>query len=215
MSTKSWCLSIAIGALVTASDTVFASPAQFNYVGTVTYTDGTLSGVSIGNVVSGTFSYDPSTAPNLTLGSTLAEYQLPGGQINASVGGHAASASTLSAQIQNDFNGNVEDTVALSGGSPAIIDGVQGTNASLYISLASKYGNTGVLSSTALPTSFDVAAFDAWAYGTLQRDGTASGTILEFNVTSITAVPEPGTGSMLMLGLGGLGCAVRRRQSDK
>jgi hypothetical protein len=147
MNTKSWYAGVAISALLMASGSTFANTEQFNYVGTVTYTDGTLDAVVIGDAISGTFSYDPSTPPNLTLGSTLAQYQLPSGQITALVGSHAASATTVSAQVQNDFNGNVEDTVALSGGSPATIDGTQYASATLNISLASKPGNTGVLSS--------------------------------------------------------------------
>jgi hypothetical protein len=74
------------------------------------------------------------------------------------------------------------------------------------------YGNTSALTSTALPSSFNVAAFDAWRYGWVNSNGTDSGYLLQFSVNSISSVPVPAAAWLLGSGLIGLaGFACKRK----
>jgi hypothetical protein len=180
-----------------------AASVTFDFSGEVTY-GGSLS--TIGSPVTGSFSYDTNAAPSISFGN-FANYSFsaPFG-ISAAVNGHTVEASLLSVTVVNNFGGNVEDTFEVDA-SQLFVDGVSYPNGSFGFVLASEPGHTGVFSSTALPSSLNVAAFDAGPslnYGFLQRDGGPTGTLLQFSVNSITSnspVPEPSSFALTALGL--------------
>lgn len=67
--------------------------------------------------------------------------------------------------------------------------------------------------STDLPTSLDLAAFEpvhiSWRAGPSRSD-----LGINFDITSIEVVPEPGVASLVGLGLGGLSLIARRRRKS-
>lgn len=193
-----------------------ADPLQFDFTGTVNYTNGSLTGVTVGTIFTGSFSYDPTIPANYTL-SGVSNYSLGStSQITADIGGHIVVAGNLSADITNNAGGNVEDGVSIWGGYPLSIDGTVYLNGVFGFNLTTVPGNTSVLTNTNLPTSYDVAAFDGHSsltYGVLQSNGGPRGGILGFTVNAIAApVPEPETYAMMIAGLGMLSLLRARRR---
>lgn len=202
-----------------ASGVANAAVSNFQFTGTVTY-GGDLA--ATGNQITGAFSYDTDALSSYTIGGH-SSYSLPAPfGLSASVNGHSLVANNLHVDVWDNFGGNVEDMVDIYGGYPASVDGNLYPNGSFGFRLASKPGATNVLTGTALPSFFDVAAFNAGPtlnYGWLQRDGAPGGTLLQFSVDSIVLaapVPEANTYAMFLAGLSLLGfTAYRRKNSGK
>ncbi|WP_372522680.1 hypothetical protein [Sulfuricaulis sp.] len=195
-------------------DSGVASAAVVNFQFTGTVTDGgTLA--ATGSQIVGTFSYDTDTLPSMSLDG-YASYGFPAPfALSATVAGHTVVTNNLNVSIWDNQGGNVEDMVEVIGG-PVSVDGNSYPNGAFGFRLASQPGNTGVLTSTALPSFFDVAAFDAGStltYGVLQSDGGPSGGLLGFSVDSITAVPVPPALLLMVSGMLALGGALRRNSN--
>lgn len=186
-----------------------AAIVNFQFSGTITY-GGTLA--ATGSPLTGAFSYDTNTVPSFSSGG-YASYGFPAPfALSASVSGHTVGTSNLSVSIWDNFGGNVEDMVNVSSG-PVSVDGVSYPNGSFGFQLASKPGKTSVLTGTALPSHFDVTAFDAGStlnYGWLQGDGAPGGQLLQFSVESITPVPLPSAMILLASGMLAIGMTLRR-----
>ena len=182
-----------------------AAVVDFQFAGTVTY-GGSLA--AIGSQITGTFSYDTDTLPSSTAaGYASYAFTAPFG-FSASVDGHTVVTNNMNVSIWDNFGGNAEDMVFISG-YPATVDGTYYPNGTFGFRLASAPGNTNILTSTALPTSFNVAAFNAGPtlnYGWLQSDGAPGGTLLQFSIDSVV-VPLPPAFIMMasgMLAIGGM-----------
>lgn len=182
-----------------------AAVVDFQFTGTVTY-GGSLS--ATGSQITGTFSYDTDTLPSSTAAGYASYWLTVPFGLSASVNGHTVVADNMNISIWDNFGGNAEDIVNISG-YPATVDGTTYPNGSFGFQLASAPGNTGVLASTALPTSFNVATFDAVSnlnYGWLQSDGAPGGMLLQFSIDSVV-VPIPPAFVMMasgMLAIGGM-----------
>lgn len=191
-----------------------ANAYQLSFSGRVTYTDGSLSGIGAGSVIEGSLISDGPPSAQFTshepYGSAVYSAS---GLISANVGSHTIKAWTPSITIVNNFGGNVEDTFTLNGSQGLDVDGTPYTDGVFGFALATGPGNSGVLLDLSLPTTLDVARFDAWAYGYLHRDGGPNGTLMEFQVMSVevAAVPEPEAAWMLM---GGLLFVLRRYRGN-
>ena len=179
-----------LAVLLLTSGEVIATEVNFQFIGTVTY-GGSLA--AIGEQITGVFSYDTDTLPSQSYSHndmSHSTYSFSSQGISASVAGHKVTTNKLSVSITNNFGGNVEDSVDMSGGYPVFVDGVTYSNGSIGFNMASKPMNTDVLTDTLLPTSFDVKAFDAGPtsnYGWLQRDGAPDGRLLGFSIDSISS----------------------------
>lgn len=183
----------AFAALLGCACAASAQTLTFQFTGTVTYThDETLA--PVGSQITGTFSYDEDTPAGITLPG-YAAYQLPT-SMSATVNGHDITSDTLNVEVFDNYGGNVEDTVMVSGASVMVDDALY-VDGSINLSLASAAGNTQVLLSTDLPTIYHLAAFDSDAngqnvtYGVLQSSGAQGGVMLEFEIDSITGGHEP------------------------
>ena len=98
-------------------------------------------------------------------------------------------ASNLNVSIWDNYGRNVEDMVEVTSG-PVFVDDSYYQNGSVGFRLASKPGNTRVITRTSLPSFLDVRAFDAdksLNYGWLQSDGAEGGQLLQFSINSIVS----------------------------
>jgi hypothetical protein len=180
---------------------VSAEIINFQLMGTITY-GGTLA--TIGSPITGSFAYDTDALLVVSMGEYAAyEFNAPFG-FSGNASGHTIATNRLSVSIWNNFGGNVEDMIEVSGSYPVTVDGISYPNGSFGFRLASRPGNTTVLNNTALPYFFDVSAFDAGPtlnYGWLQRDGAPGGQLLQFSINSITPVPVPPAFMLMLSGL--------------
>ena len=200
-----WCL--------LCSQVASALPTVFNFASTVTYTDGSMSGVGVGTTFSGSFSYDPATSGSNH--GAVSYYLLgPATSLSADIGGHSLITGGLSVGVTNNFGANVEDVLEIYG-DPLDIDGISFSDGYMTLVLYSYPGNIDALASFDLPSFIDVGAFDG-NYGVIARDHGSNGTMLAFTIDSITGgripshnVPEPNTVASMLLGLASFGAVLR------
>lgn len=200
--------------------TLAAQAYEFDFTGRVTYADGSLSGVTIGTLLQGNFSAEgPSNSYSSFSWNDVASYSFTSGLISANIGGHLIEAKSPSIRIYDNLGGNVEDGFSMSSGYPLSVDGTTYLNGAFGFNLTTKPGNTAVIHNLELPAQVDVSTFDGHSsltYGYMQRDGAPGGTILGFEVlsVSVSAVPEPSTAWFLILGLMGMAATCRQRSRD-
>jgi hypothetical protein len=187
----------------------------------VTYAfEGTVDGVGLpvfgispamGSRVTGSFSYDTSIAP-WTSGTFYSHYQIYSPySLVAEIGGtRIESGGIFSISIQNDFGGNVEDTISI-GAQPALIAGTQTADGVFGLNFASRNANT--FSSLSLPEHLILADFNAWRYGVLTRAGN-NNEIITFSVDRLTPVALPGAATMLLTGLAMIAAVGRWRLEE-
>lgn len=169
------------------ASTAGATTATFAFTGTVTY-GGSLA--APGTPITGIFSYKTNSLPIIP--STIPSYHVDEYDfsaphvISAEVGGHSIISPRFRVTVTNNFGGNVEDVVNITGMS-VLVDDVTYPDGSFGFQLATWADNTGVLHNTRLPSFLNVQAFDApeASYGWLQRDGDPDGQLLQFTIDRV------------------------------
>jgi hypothetical protein len=191
-------------ALLASCGTASAEALQFTFSGTVISSNNGLDGVSSGTLVSGSFNYDPSTPFDMALPDIFANYDLGADSgIAVNVGGHDINAGHLYATI---FTQNNAYRAQFTSGGPLSIDGIADSLSYANWQMILE-NSSGSVSTYVLPTSYDIAKFDAASSLTL-ISGKA---FIVVKLDAIKpAVPEPSTMAMLVFGLGGL-CMAKRR----
>lgn len=208
---------LVLAAMVSAVSAASAAEQVFQFVGEAVYSS--LPDAVVGDVVIGTFRYDAGASPvnvfDDSSGARFASYAFsgPGFLFEASVGGYVITSSELRVRVTDNLGGNLEDIVYIGSGQGLSINNEVIQNGSISVVFASAPGNTDVFQGVALPLSYDMRVFDAMGSGSgnLQTGGGPEDLRLLFNVTSITAVPEPEAGVLALLGLATVGMASRRR----
>lgn len=195
---------------------VQAEVLQFNFTGTVLGTDSWIpaveeTGITSGMPVSGSFSYD-TAAPTDSLGTYILD--APYG-LTISVGGHTIKSLGMYARIDNT---PYIKALTLEGASFGLWDG-HPYNTSPYGSIelrlagfGGKYANA--LEGTALPTVIDLSRFsaDPWDTGGFARVNDMGGFM--YSIESLTAVPEPSTHALWLLGLAAMQVGLLRRRKN-
>ena len=176
-------LSIALGAVAT---TAHADVLTFKFTGTV------VQGFPMapaGAQVTGTFSYDTAVAPYQQSGEPAgpgngdATY-LASSNITLAVNGHSVTAAVTTVYVVNNFGGNVEDSLTLSG-EQMTLDGTLFPQGNVGFTLASGPGRTHVLRNTDLPKHIQVNRYDGANFGWVMVDGSSNGTVLSFVIDRI------------------------------
>lgn len=178
-----------------------------------TYTDGSLSGVDVGDFFTGSFVYESTTPADEVMPGW--DYYAMGhpSRISAVIGGHLMGAGPLTVMVTDADSG---DNVFVYGDS-VLVDGARYEQGSFGLFLHDASGQA--VNDSSLPTSYEVRDYNSlgsWQYGALRRDGTEDGGILTFSlirISQVSAVPEPSTWLSMLLGIGLLGALARRRRS--
>ncbi|MYM37814.1 PEP-CTERM sorting domain-containing protein [Duganella qianjiadongensis] len=194
--------------------------------GMVSSSDLNGSTVSVGDAISGHFTYDTSTAQISNVGG-LAMFSAAAAQnaLNAAIGttslglDHALS-NTTTVQVGNNVAG-------LKGADSFGIANVSANGQASQMMALMLFDSTGhAFSDSTLPAALDFSAFGTSTfYYTYSSASThammgANGSLTSLTVTQLptggnptTPVPEPETYAMLLAGLGLLGWTARRRQA--
>lgn len=202
--------------LALAVSCLAANAYELTFTGRITYTNGSLGGVSVGSLIQGSFvGDDPQKVQPIPRFPNIVYYTFSSAQLSASVEGHSIASTTASISIFDNFDGNVEDRLQVNGAGAVAIDGVSHQGATFGFALGSEHGNTGALVGVGLPTSIDLSAFDKpfWNQGALRLNGGQSGGVLSFDILSVkvAAVPEPTSAWLLLAGGLALAFIGRRR----
>lgn len=169
------------------STSAVAETLTFQFEGTVVY--GSPIAVPPGSKLTGRFSYDTQTAPNITY-KGFANYSIPApARLTAKVAGHTIVSEGMSVSVWDQYGGNVEDMVNVMGTAP-VMDGTTFADGAFGFYVASRPGQKHALHNTHLPRSYDMKKFNAEGntYGILQTDGGQTGTLLQFSIDSITQI---------------------------
>lgn len=209
----------ACAAAMLAFGVAHAVPVSFQFTGVVDKAGD--FGIELGAQVSGVITYDTSTQPDFESGPIgtganmqLVNYNLTGiGSFDVNLAGKQLTTSTMGATIRDNLGGNVDEQIDFVAGGVRL-DGLAYSGAYAVLTLATRAGVSDVLNRN-LPSSINLADFDApyfAHYGAVFKGDGQDSSTLTFNVTSITAVPEPASVVSMSVGLAGVGLSLRRRR---
>lgn len=171
-----------------------AEVKTFRIFGTV---DQSLPMALVGSKVTGTFSYDTSTAPLYTIGEASgsgygqSSYFIQA-KFELKVNAHTISSDAFYVEVVNNGGGNVEDLISVTG-NPMTVNGTFFREGLFGFQLATRPGKKHVLRSTELPSKLIVQQFDADAsqnYGWVMTDGSGNGTLVSFKIDRIMHNPS-------------------------
>lgn len=204
MSSRLIQLATICGALLVASHVARAEIVQYTFQATVTATDGTLSDVAVGTDFSGTISFD-SAKLNARQGPA---FQL-GAQslLTASIGSHSVSQSVLAAVV------NAGSISIVSLASPLIVDGASYQYGTIGLTLT---GTTASPDTFPFPLGSELTAPSVSKSGLLlmcvtECSGSTADTV-DFSINSVSAVPEPSSNTLFLLGFAPVLYTRRLRQ---
>jgi len=176
---------------------------------------------SLGDAVSGVIDYTNSGIADTNNSTQLGRYLAAANWVSFQAGAFAFEAGATNPYNSSIQNGNSLDGAVLSGslagsaGSNAL-GALNGFNATLQL-----FGDPSIFSSDALPAALPTG-LSTWNYapmtiGFMQaRDGQGNyAGQLNFTITSfeqVTAVPEPSTYALALMGLCAVGFVARRRR---
>ncbi|RFP21517.1 PEP-CTERM sorting domain-containing protein [Duganella sp. BJB488] len=176
------------------------------------------STVSVGDIISGHFSYDTETAMFSNKGGSVM-YSAPAAlnTLGASIGGNNIALSDAN---YSSTNVQVANNAAALGGADSF--GIANVSANAYASemmALSFFDKSGLaLNAATMPGQLDFASFNrSTFYYTYSSNAThammgANGALTSVTFTEVpTPVPEPETYAMLLAGLAAIGWKGRRR----
>lgn len=208
-----------------------AAPVTFTYSGTINFVDASLAGTfAVGQTISSTITFESLAPDSLPLNTALGAYNGVITNVLITTGGYTASSTNGQMQVfNNSFAGGdrfagASFAAGVSGGqfslTGANVNGLQLLD--FGFSLVDPTGTS--LASDALPTSVNLAAFNAAQSGIgLDFGIPVSGqfpadfhpvraVFTSFAVSGPAAVPEPGTLSLFGAALTMLGIRILRRR---
>lgn len=210
MVSMSWVrMSIGCATVLLAPVAAKAAPVTFSFTGTVTAVDAALAGeFSLGESVVGSYTFE-STTPDSDPGDpTLGIYDNAITAFSATFGGDYTVTQGLDNDISvaNGPPGNDVYQVFLTNPTAPTVAGL--SLGALFLGIGDFESN--VFNSDALPlTPPDLAEFDFDISGAIFLDSPINQG-MNFQLTSLTLVPEPSTLAFVALGLMGVCCHRRK-----
>ena len=204
--------------LAQAEVTTFQFDGQISFVSPANAAGPSLSN---GMLAQGEFTYDPSTPYDaLSQGDAsrpyyqLAIYRPQGHSgFRVSIDGHVFESSALDIFVTQSTPGSTPSVLIQSRGG-LTVDGQSFTSAGINLALSPVVGNAGAVGVMGLPVAYDLAQ------PTSQRELTLSSGVgsddpgfwyFRTQINGVTAVPEPTSAALMLLGLACTAFATRQR----
>ena len=204
---------IGVVALAGLTTPVQAVPITFNFTGTVTGVDSSLSPTfSTGQTLTGSYTFESTTPPRAGSDSSFAVYDALTA-VNFSIGSYSAS-STAAPEIQIDnAPGAPNDRYGLVSRASDGLTGpaVNGNTLGAFLFRLDDVNNAVFSTALSLPTSLSLQDFTSNSFFVFFGDFSITGTLN--SLSSAAPVPEPSTFFLLGAGLSGIGFLRRRFRS--
>lgn len=194
-----------------------AATYLYNVSGTITSTEGNASGagISVGDTILGSFAYDDSLLGAGTViplgGGTNTIYSAQLSQLQLSVGSYNVSYAPFTGSITYGDNVFGQDSIVfLLGGLPGGPFGSTFANLQLQAR-----GPAGAINADGSANGMPLERFQTSFFGSFGNGTTSKRVFGTLDITAASAVPEPATWAMMILGFGMTGFQLRRRRAQK
>jgi hypothetical protein len=199
---------VALGLLVLSSTGAWAAPGTVLFSGVVTSKDSTTSGrlndIKVGDRIEGSFSYDASAAVDSNSWDVVGQYAFTAANSAFSISAYDSSAGHTvhyaaigfleSVVTENNWTAPGYPTIDALTPTGSLLDGF---HAVLY--LQNRDSNLGLITSDALPQASTIRRSNYnYTKGTLFSDSSIGQ--VYFDLTSVSAVPEPAAYVQLLAG---------------
>lgn len=208
---------IALLPLVLSATPANATTFLYNVSGTITNTEGNAIGsdIAVGDTILGSFTYDDSLLGAGTViplgGGAYTNYTVQFSQLQLAVGSYNVSYAPFTGTIAYGDNVFGQDLIVfVLGGLPGGPFGSTFANLQLQAR-----GPITAINESGAANGMPLDRFQTSFFGAFGNETTAKRVYGTLSISAASAVPEPTTWAMMILGFGLTGFQLRRRRTSK